>query len=428
MKPQNFEEKLVWYYIIATYGWYFLGVQYILGPALAWFLTLYLCKKLWNQTENTPPEEKITIPYATWIWIVSMLIMGFAVIMAHIDWDLGVTKLIGSTLTWARSWALMALFPLIGCLNIRPQLLYRAICILCLQSLAFILVCYLLYGLGLSDIEYLTPWWFIFRNDPRPYTVGLFDIDLDNFSQLRLNLFAPYANTLGLVGNVFFFLARQESDKKWRLIGMIGAAAMVVSSVSRMTTFCLVIVPVLTWILTNFTWPLQVAAGIVSLLTGMFTPLLIDFVETTWSQAINGYRASSKVVRDRLKQIALDSWKDAPIWGHGVTAQRGPKVTEFMPIGSHEQWSDLLFLKGIVGFTAFLVPLLWTFGALLIKAQESTTAKVGLSIFLLLLICTFAADIEAGAYLYWPGLVLTGIAFKEKASASINTNKKYVLP
>lgn len=426
MKPQNFEENLVWYYIIGTYGWYFLGAQYVLGPALGWFLSLYLCKKLWNQTENTPKEEQITIPFSIWLWIVSMLIMELALIMGHIDFNLGVSKIITSSINWARTWALMALFPLIGCLKIRPQLIYRVICILCLQSLGFIFICYLWHWLGLPKVYYVTPWWLIFRGDSQPYVVGLFEVDSGNL--LRLSLFTPYANSLGLVGCIYFFIAAQESNKKWRLIGMIGAAAMVVSSVSRMTTLCLVIVPILTWILTNFTWPLQITAGIVSLVGGMFAPLLIDFIETTWDQTFSRYRSGSKLVRDRLKQIALERWKDAPIWGHGVVVKNGPQVTAGMPIGTHQQWPDLLYVKGTVGFIAFLVPLLWTLVTLLIKAQKNKTAKVGLSIFLLFLVSSFGADLEVFAYLYWPGLVLTGIAFKEQVSIDIATNKNYALP
>jgi len=34
MKPQNFEEKLVWYYMLGTYGWYFLGAIYFRATRL----------------------------------------------------------------------------------------------------------------------------------------------------------------------------------------------------------------------------------------------------------------------------------------------------------------------------------------------------------------------------------------------------------
>jgi len=41
IKPQNLEEKVVWYYIIGTYGLYFLGAQFVVAPVMAWLLVLY---------------------------------------------------------------------------------------------------------------------------------------------------------------------------------------------------------------------------------------------------------------------------------------------------------------------------------------------------------------------------------------------------
>ncbi len=422
IKPQNFEEKLVWYTIIGTYGLYFLGAGLLWVPALAWFLMLYLCKKLWNQTEDTPIEDKITIPASTWIWIVSMLLMEVCVIMSHIDLDLGMARIIKTSIAWARSWALMALFPLIGCLKIRPQILYRAVCILCLQSLVFSLVCYLGYRLNLPDISYVSP---VGRISPKIGTEYVYLFTIGDGNEFRLNLFTKFANSLGIVGSIYFFLASQESDKKLRWIAMISAVIMVVGSVSRLTTFGLVIVPILTWSLTNFSWPLQTAAGVVSCLAGMFAPLFINFIENTWNKGVKGYRSGSERVRSKLIELALERWSEAPLWGHGFVAERGPKSTEYIPIGTHAQWPDLLYVKGLVGFTAFLIPLLWSFMDLLIKAQKSRTAKVGLSIILLLLLVTYAGDVEAEAYNYWPGLVILGIAFKEKAPAVVTTNKKY---
>lgn len=423
IKPQNFEEKVVWYTIIGTYGLYFLGLQYMGIPVLAWFLMLYLWKKLLNQTEDTPVEEQITIPAAVWIWIASMLMMGFSVIMSHVDIDLGLDRTIQSLIGWARTWALMAIFPLIGCLKIRPQLIYRAVCILCLQSLAISLVCYLMYSLHIPSISYTSPVGYISSKLAHP--VSLFIVGDQN--EFRLNLFTEFANGLGIVGNVYFFLACQESDKKLRWIAMVSAVIMVVGSISRMTTFSLVIIPILTWLLTNFTWPLQIAAGVVSLLSGMFFPLLMDFIETTYGSAIKDYRSGSERVRSNLKQIALDRWHEYPLWGHGFVEERGPQTTSKVPIGTHNQWPDLLYVKGMVGFIAFLVPLLWSFVDLLLKAQKNTTAKVGLSILLLFFIASTGADLEMPAHNYWPGLVIIGIALKEQAPVVVTTNKKYAL-
>jgi hypothetical protein len=102
------------------------------------------------------------------------------------------------------------------------------------------------------------------------------------------------------------------------------------------------------------------------------------------------------------------------IWGIGTSEGKGPKVVEHMPVGSHHHWAGLLFLHGIVGFTAFTVATVWTFIEMLIKAQKSKVAQTGLSVLLVLLVYSFAENLEALAYLIWPALILLGIGFKEK--------------
>ena len=108
-------------------------------------------------------------------------------------------------------------------------------------------------------------------------------------------------------------------------------------------------------------------------------------------------------------------------------AERGPKYTEHMPIGSHNQWPDLLYIRGIVGFTAILAVMLWSTTVLVIKAQKSSVARTALTIYIAFWISTLAIDIEAVAYLYWPGLIVTGMAFQEKPSAAPNFVKNYTL-
>lgn len=429
IKPQNLEEKLIWYTIVGTYIFYLLGAQFIWVPAIAYFLGFRVCQKLWNQTEDTPTQERISIPISVWLWIISVLVLEICLIMAHLDFELGWSKMIFTTVnSWARSWALMGLFPLIGCLNIRPQIIYRAACILCLQSLILTILCYLFNFAKIPDPAYMSPL-VMFKGPSSNYMVDFFVLggDIGEDRQFRLHLFTNFANNLGIVGNVYFFITSQERHKKWRLIGMIGAAAMVVGSGSRSTIFSLALVPILTWGLTSFTPPMQIAAGVISVIGGMIAPQIIEFLDNTWNKAIKGYRGSSALIRKRLEEVALDRWTEAPIWGHGFVAEKGPKYTENMPIGSHNQWPDLLYIRGAVGFTAVLVVMLWSTADLIIKAQKSAIAKTALSIYLVFWISTLAVDIEASAYLYWPALIITGIAFKEKTVTALNQIKTYNL-
>jgi len=84
MKPQNFEEKLVWYYMLALTDGTFSSAIYF-RPALSWFLTI--CKRSVIKP-NIVQTKKIAIHYLIWIWLV-LQIMELALIMGHKDltWD-----------------------------------------------------------------------------------------------------------------------------------------------------------------------------------------------------------------------------------------------------------------------------------------------------------------------------------------------------
>ncbi len=412
IKPQNLPESLVWYYIIGTYPIYLLGAQYVCATFLASFLTFYLLRKCWNQTEKTPLDEKITISPSAWVWIIAMLVIEVALIIGHLNFDLEISQIIKSSLTWYRNWGLLALFPLIGHLNIRSKIIYRSVCILCLQSLIIISICSLAQLLKIPILSYVSPLQ-AFGGVIDSYRIYLFYILDEN--QSRLTLFAPWSPALGLIGNIYFCIAQQETNKKWRFLGMVGAVAMVFGSVSRLAIVCLPSVLVLMWILTNLVRPwVHLVAGFVSTLLGIFSSTLISSLEN-FNDQFNKARSGSSEIRARLGRMAQEAWwNEAPIWGHGRMQAKGPIVVAYKPIGSHHAWFGILYAHGLVGCIALAVAFLWSFIDLLIKAQINEQAKVGLSILLVLFFFTFAENIENLAYICWPGLLILGIAFKNE--------------
>ncbi|BAY80856.1 hypothetical protein NIES267_03210 [Calothrix parasitica NIES-267] len=412
MKPQNFEESLVWYIIISTYVIYVLGLIFTVYSLLAWVLGGYVIFKLLLQTKNTPSHEKISIPWVTWLWGICSLISLVATYAGITDFGLGRNALLRAILGWLSSTAIIPLFMLSGCLNIRPQLLYRAVCILCLQSLIAIPIAYAAYAANLPDIVYTSPIERLIQNGPIFHNVGFYtsDYGVDN---VRLFLFTPWCPALGLVSNVFFFMALQESNKKWRYIGIIGAIAMNIVSLSRAALVSLPLVLIIIWGLKNFTRPkVQITAGIVSFIAGIFS-LPLTNAATEMVDSFHSSRADSSRVRAALQRVGLEAWKEAPVWGHG-TQKPGPPVLANLPIGSHHTWVGLLYTKGLVGFMALALPVLWSLIELLIKSRHSKIAETSLSILLILLLFSLGEQIDILGYICWPGLILMGIAFKQK--------------
>ncbi|MEB3337456.1 MAG: O-antigen ligase family protein [Leptolyngbyaceae bacterium] len=416
IKPQNLEEKVVWYTIIGTYGLYFLGALHLVIPAIAWFLGFYLCIKLWQQTETTPTEERIKIPLGVWVWIMAMLVIEVALVMGHLDFGMA-DRLGKSTINFfVRTWALLALFPLIGCLKIRPQLIYRAVCILCLQCLFFIGVGYAAVAANLPEPLFLSPLYKIGGVGELYYNVTLYGFDGETENEsVRLVLFTPWAPALGLVGNIYFWLTSQESNPRWRWMGMVSSVAMVFVSVSRLGLLSLVVVPVLVWLLGNLARPsLQITSGVICFLGGLFGSQVLDLLQN-FREGFDRQRRGSSNVRAMLARISLERWwNEAPIWGHGILEPRGPEATTYKPIGSHHLWFGLLFTHGIVGFLAVAFAMSWSFIDLLIKVKDSRTAQIGLAILLVLFLFSFAENLEVIAYVYWPGLIILGLALNEK--------------
>ena len=420
MKPENFPEKVLWYSLLGTYGFFLIGGLYIVGSLLGWILLGCLLRKLWHQTDETPEAEKIRIPLAIWVWIGGMLAMEVTLIVGHMDFDLETGLIVKSSIGWAKGWASLALFPLAGILPIRPQLLYRIACIIGFQTLLFFPLFLLAYLLHLPESPYVSPLRLIGGPGDDFFAPSFYELDPEN-GQPRWRLFTPWAPALGFMGNVYFFLALQEKNQKWRWFGLIGSIFMCLVSVSRLALLSIPVVMLLTQVLSRSSRPLTlIGLGLSSCAAGIASPILLGAL-ASFSDKFKSARASSSRVREVLGRIAVDRWKsEAPIWGHGAV-EPGPHLVEFMPIGSHHTWFGLLFVKGIMGFSSLAVPMIYSFGDLLIRSQFSQTGSVGLSMVLILFLYTFGENLEILAYLYYPALVMMGLAFKESRPTPLKT-------
>ena len=414
LKPQNLPEKLVWYYIVGTYIIYYLGAQFVLAPLLAYFLAFYLIRKWWNQTEETPLNERIIISPSIWIWIVAILIIEVVLIIGQLNFQLGIVQMISSSIGWARRWALLALFPLVGCLNIRARLIYRASCILGLQSLIVIAIGTLASLLKIPDITYISPLK-VFGGGIGAYEVELFHTIVGE----RLYLFALWSTYLGMLGNIYFWFACQEYDEKWRRIGIASSIILIFASGSRAAILSIPLVFAAIWFLTNLLRPkVHFGLGFGSFLLGILSPRLIDLVEIVKTKFVN-YRGSDSAeslrIRNTIYRVTIARWwSDARIFGHGFIAVpgEGPPITYGIPLGTHHTWFGILYAYGLVGFISLVIAFLWSFIDLVIKAQTYELAKVGLSIFLIMFIFSFSEVIDFFAYIYWPGLVILGKALQ----------------
>lgn len=405
----NSDEKLVWYSMTCTYLFWILGAMYIVAPVIGWVLLLRMAKRF------VFDRQDFVVSPAQMSWIFGMSIMLISLVIAHFDYELGIPKLIKSSIGWAKGWALLAVFPLIGSLNIRPEIIYRASCIICKYTLLIIPVCIFAWLVKLPSTLYVSPLSIIGGPGPEFFSVSLYEIDPGS-GMPRWRLFTPWAPALGMMGNLFLNFAIQETSLRYKVYGLLGSLTMVLISQSRLALVCYMILLLYFAFIRWHKSPwLYLIASPLTLLVGLLGTQVLEKIELSIA-AFKSARAGSTRVREHLGNIAIERWaNEALVWGHGIV-ERGPHLVEYMPIGSHHTWYGLLFVKGLVGAIVLAVPFIVSFITLLGSVFKSATSASALAILLQLFLYTFGENLEILAYLFWPGLIILGIAHKENGS------------
>ena len=415
LQPQNVPERLVWWSIILTYPIWIIGGLYVVGSVLCWLLLVCLLIKILARMDHPEENEEISISPVIWLWIIGMIIMQVALIAGHVNFNLGTGIIIKSSIGWAKGWAALALYPLAGALPIRSSIPTRAICIVGFHTLLIMPLLLLTPNLGLPEVLYVSPLRAVGGPGNEFFDVPLYEID-GSTGDLRWRLFAPWGPALGFVGNINFMICLQEKDRKWKILGIIGSILMCFVCKSRLAQLSIILIPLTTAIIAKLRQPLMlITLGVVSYLGGIFATSILTAVSDYW-EGFKGARAGSTRVRFALKRIAFHRWEtEAPIWGHGVV-EGGPHLVEYMAIGSHHTWAGVLFVKGAVGFVALAVPMLVTLLDLLRRAASASyrLGSTGLGVIIILFMYTFGENLEILVYLYWPGMLVMGMALQEK--------------
>ncbi|MGR1583337.1 O-antigen ligase family protein [Thalassobius sp. S69A] len=409
MRPLNPAEALIWRALIWTWPFYAIGALYLVGPVLGWLLaglavlSLYLGPAIRTDLRATGP-----IPPVVWAWIAGMAVMLVALWVGHLDWGLGLKKTIKSSIGWAKGWALLALFILAGAiLPIRRELLVRAQCVVGAWTLALAPLLLVAPYVGLPSRLFTSPFKAVGGPGPEYFSVYLYTLDPASWTP-RWQFFAPWSPFAALLGVMMVLFALEEKNRRWMWVGLTAGVLMILASKSRMGLVGLVACTIgprmLPLILRGWAW--QVLAGVTASMA-----VLGGAIWNSLQAGVNAFasaRADSTRVRATLQRIASERWQNEAYWfGHG-TVQPGPHLVEYMPIGSHHTWYGLLFVKGLVGFAALLVPLLWQIGLGLWDAARGPRGRLPLGIVMTFVLLSFGENIEIEAYMLWPGLLILG--------------------
>ena len=415
------EDLIVAVALASTWFVYLFGGLYVLGHVLGDGLTGLLFARVYLKSDAVATRAVPTIPGGVWVWIAGMLVMLLALGVGHMNQNLGLGQTIKSTIGWAKGWALLALFPLIGaCMNVRIETIIRAAGWVALGNLLLTPVFLAAPMVGLPQVLFVSPLKIVGGPGPEFFAVQLYSIEPTDGST-RLRYFTPWSPAAGMIGNMYLIFALSDKRKFWKYMGILSALAMIWTCKARLAIAAAL-----------FIWPVVIAVGetkrpamwfAATLGLLMLTPMaqgILDWVDATLN-SVKSMRADSTRVRELLGDIAIDRWwNEAPIWGHGVV-ERGPHAVEYMPIGSHHTWFGLLFVKGVVGAIALAIPLVWSMIEFaLLAVARSNAGRIAFGMVLLLSFYTIGENLEILSYLIWPGLIVMGIAAKELQQACAN--------
>nr|WP_237437856.1 O-antigen ligase family protein [Altericroceibacterium endophyticum] len=388
--------------------------MYPAGPALGWILAFLAAGQFYLSPALGADNQPERVPFTIWLWVAGMLAMLVILWAGHANYDLGTGKTIKSSIGWAKGWALLALFPLAGAaLKIRPEVIYRAICKLGLQTLILLPLFLAAPYIGLPSQLWVSPLKIIGGSGPEYFAAILYTIE-PGVGTPRWQFFAPWSPAAGMVAVIYVLLAAQEKALGWKIIGITAGLALAIFSQSRLALVALLVIAPFCFgagrIARPSTWML---AAPLLLIVGFFGPALLEFADQLMSD-FSSARADSSRVRAALGRIALHRWEtEAPWFGHGIV-ENGPHLVEYMPIGSHHTWYGLLFVKGLTGAIALAIPLIVSFVVLFWRARWGSLQRAGLAMVMVQLLYSFGENLEMLAYLTWPGLMIIGIALGQQ--------------
>jgi hypothetical protein len=411
-------ERIVYRTFTLTWPFYAIGALYVVGPVLAWMIgalavvVLYLGPAVRPDLRATGP-----VPAVVWGWLGGMTVMLIALWLGHLDWGLGTGQTIKSSIGWAKGWALLALFPLAGAvLPIRREVLIRAQCVVGLWTLVLAPILIAAPYIGLPERIFTSPLKAVGGPGPEYFSVYFFTWDPSSWTP-RWQFYAPWSPFAALLGTVMVLFALEEKDIKWRSIGIAAGAVMIFASKSRMglvgLVACTTIPRMMPFVLRGWAW--QALAGFTASMAVLGTTLATAATDAV--AAFKGARADITRVRETLQRIATERWQNDGYWFGHATVQPGSHAVEYMPIGSHHTWYGLLFVKGLLGFFAFLIPFVWQFAVTLKDATLGPRGRLPLGIMMTLTLLSFGENIEIEAYLLWPALLLLGIHARETSTS-----------
>ena len=202
--------------------------------------------------------------------------------VGHANWGFGLGSTIKSSIGWAKGWALLALFILIGaCFKINRDVLIRGQNIVGLVTLILLPLLLIAPVIGLPSRVFVSPLEATGGPGPEYFSVYFFTIDPES-GAARWQFFAPWSPFAGLIGVTMVLFAVEDKKKFWLICGLLGGLAMIYFSRSRMSLVAIVVCLVIPRLLplAKHAWAWLAGAALVSSMA-IFGSWLLNLVTSS---------------------------------------------------------------------------------------------------------------------------------------------------
>jgi hypothetical protein len=349
-------ERIIYWTIVLTPLWWLAGIQPLFYPAIVALLLIF----------NFRIDKLIreSLPTCIWAWLAMAIVLLWTALLGLEETGFILKDVGAVAVNFLKSYFLIfACFTIPFWSQVRVEVITRAVTWMSIGCLVNLGIQMVMLAIGLKAIEFAPPLARIVPGDKSSLMVNLADFSpFFGVPLPRTVLHTPDPPILGLVALLMFLVCLGESDRRLRQWGLIGAAASLLISFSRLSWLCAIVI-VLTFI--AFRSPLSRYIGLwFAFLASLLSSLAEFSFQDLFTKSISFFdsaRSNSSEERALVVRKTLEAWQEKPWLGWGfIRGDVRLYDREFLALGSFSSYAAVLYINGIVGFIVLIVAMILT--------------------------------------------------------------------
>lgn len=397
--PSGPVEHVVFWGMLSPFLLYFSGLEPLRIPLTVWPAILISFALVLKSSRP--------ISWLSWLWLACMSGLLIQQVFFFQKYDVGGWTLPG----WFLGLGIAGVLPMVGQF-VRPQVVYFAAALLGIQALIYCAIAGIAVQAGFEP-HYRSPLPQFDILESAYYNVRLTQSSSADDAEQRLIAFAPYATSAGATACFFAILTLGARASWFKWTGLAGWLLLLLLARARTGIICTAVAIAFFHLLSiRRRYLLLIAGAGVIVLSAFAGPITRGAEEAR--DYLHALRWDSSLDRNNLKSIALSGWRygERPALGNGTSIPGGAVVTH-VPIGTHDSLAGGLFLRGALGVSLMLLPILVTlvFGSV---SGTSPTHRIVAASAAVMVIYTYSQTLTEIFMFMWPLFLLIGAASRQE--------------